>query len=269
MPDRIDWVPAEIDVDRPSNARVYDYFLGGAHNFEVDRQLATQIMRMTPNVGETMRANRMFLRRAVRYLSDQGIRQFLDIGSGIPTVGNVHEIAQAAAPGSRVVYVDIDPVAVAHSRTILRDDPCTAVLCGDLREPAALLAQARGTGLLDFDKPMAVLLAGVVHFLPDSDDPAGIVTELRDAVCQGSHLLLSHVTGDGQPPEVLAAYDLSDRTDSALRLRTRTELERYFAGFTMVEPGLVFVTTWRPDPGDEPDENPQRLAAYAGVGRKD
>ena len=269
MADRLEGLPAEIDVDRPSNARVYDYFLGGAHNFEVDRQLAEQIVRMTPNVGETMRANRVFLRRAVRYLAGQGVRQFLDIGSGIPTVGNVHEIAQVAAPGSRVVYVDIDPVAVAHSRAILRDDPFTAVLCGDLRDPADILAQARGTGLLDFDQPVAVLLAGVVHFLPDSDDPAGIVARLRDAVCPGSHLLLSHVTGDEQPPEVLAAYDLSDRTDSALRLRTRAQLQRYFDGFTLVEPGLVFVTTWRPDPGEEPGENPQRFAAYAGVGRKD
>ncbi|HEX8345582.1 MAG TPA: SAM-dependent methyltransferase [Actinoplanes sp.] len=269
MPDRPAWVSADIDVSRPSNARVYDYFLGGAHNFEVDRQLAEQIVRMTPNVGETMRANRVFLRRAVRYLVDQGIRQFLDIGSGIPTVGNVHEIAQRAAPGSRVVYVDIDPVAVAHSRTILQGDPGTAVLCGDLRKPADILVRTREIGLLDFDEPIAVLLAGVVHFLPDSCDPGGIIAQLRDAVCPGSYLLLSHVTGDGQPPEMLAAYELSDRTDSALRLRARAELERYFAGLTMVEPGLVFITTWRPDPGDEPDDDPQRLAAYAGVGRKD
>ncbi|GAA4974891.1 SAM-dependent methyltransferase [Actinoplanes utahensis] len=266
MPDQLDWIPADIDVDRPSNARVYDYFLGGAHNFEVDRQLAEQIIRMTPNVGDTMRANRVFLRRAVRYLAGQGIRQFLDIGSGIPTAGNVHEIAQAASPGSRVIYVDIDPVAVAHSRTILRDDPYTVVVCADLREPADLLDRARATGLLDFSRPVAILLAGVVHFLPDSDDPAAIIGRLRDAVCPGSYLLLSHVTGDGQPPEVLAAYDLSGQTDSALRLRSRAELARYFDGFTLVDPGLVFLTTWRPEPGDEPDEDPQRTAAYAGVG---
>ena len=269
MPDQLDWVTADIDVDRHSNARVYDYFLGGAHNFEVDRRLAEQIARMTPNVGDTMRANRVFLRRAVRYLTGQGIRQFLDIGSGIPTVGNVHEIAQTAAPGSKVIYVDIDPVAVAHSRTILSDDPDTVVLCGDLRRPADVLAQARDTGLLDFGQPVAVLLAGVVHFLPDSDDPAGIVARLRDAVCPGSHLLLSHVTGDGQPPEVLAAYELSGQTDSALRLRSHAELSRYFDGFTLVDPGLVPLTTWRPEPGAEPDEDPWRTAAYAGVGRKD
>jgi O-methyltransferase involved in polyketide biosynthesis len=152
---------------------------------------------------------------------------------------------------------------------MLRGDPNTAVLTGDLRKPADVLAQAREIGLLDLEQPVALLLAGVVHFLPDEDQPDRIVAELREALVPGSYLLLSHVTSDCQPPEVLAAYELSGQTGSALHLRTRAELERYFTGLTMVEPGLVFVTTWRPDPGEELDENPERFAAYAGVGRKD
>jgi SAM-dependent methyltransferase len=264
-----DWAPPDLDMTRPSAARVYDYFLGGAHNFEVDRQLAEQVARITPNVGETMRANRAFLRRAVTFLVEQGIRQFLDIGSGIPTVGNVHEVAQAAAPDARVVYVDIDPVAVAHSRSILRGNDNAAVLCADLRDPHGVLAEVHRLGLLDFDRPIAVLLAGILHFIPDSDNPAKLVEPLREALAPGSYVIISHATADGQPPELVESQKLSRRTSTEIRLRPKAEVEPYFEGLTLVEPGLVHISFWRHETDEEPEKHPERAAAYAGVGRKD
>ncbi|WP_189332569.1 SAM-dependent methyltransferase [Actinoplanes ianthinogenes] len=262
-----DWVPAGIDVNQPSAARVYDYFLGGAHNFAVDRALAEQIAAMTPNIGETMRSNRVFLRRAVRFLAEQGVRQFLDIGSGIPTAGNVHEIALAAAPDARVVYVDIDPVAVEHSRAILAGIEGTGVILADVREVDRVLAEAEKAGL-DFTQPVAVLLAGVLHFVPDGDDPGALVAALGAAVVPGSYLLISHATADGQPPEVIEAQRLSGRTGTEIVLRPASVLKAYFKGFDLVEPGLVFIPQWRPDPSDPVDEHPERVGAYAGVGRK-
>jgi SAM-dependent methyltransferase len=264
-----DWVPAGIDVNRPSAARVYDYFLGGAHNFAVDRMLAEQIAAMTPNIGETMRSNRVFLRRAVRYLVSQGVRQFLDIGSGIPTAGNVHEIALEAAPDAAVVYVDIDPVAVEHSRAILAGEDRAGVICADVRDIDRVLAEAGKLELIDFTEPVGVLLAGVLHFVPDTDDPAAGVAALREAVAPGSYLLISHATADGQPAEVIEAQRLSGRTATEIVLRSAAEIATYFDGFTMVEPGLVFIPQWRPDPQDPMDDHPERVGAYAGVGRKD
>jgi hypothetical protein len=261
------WAPASIDVTRPSAARVYDYILGGAHNFAVDRQLGDELIRTSPDVAETMRANRVFLRRAVRYLAEQGIRQFLDIGSGVPTVGNVHEIAQQVAPESTVVYVDMDPVAVAHSEAILEGNDRAGVICADMRQPHHITEQARGLGLIDFDQPVAVLLAGVVHFIADGDDPGGLVGLLRDPLVKDSYLLVSHTTFDGQPPEVVEAQKLASRTATPLYPRPWKEILSYFDGTTLVEPGLVYIPLWRPDPG-EVVEHPERISAYAGVGRK-
>lgn len=261
-------IPQGVDVTQPSAARIYDYFLGGAHNFAVDRALADQISALTPDVGETMRAGRAFLRRAVKFLVGEGVRQFLDVGSGIPTVGNVHEIAQQAAPESTVIYVDVDPIAVAHSRAILEGNDRTAVIQADLRDPERILAESRKTGLIDPSRPHAILLAGVVHFLPDSDDPASHVATLRNTLTPGGYLVLSHVTMDEQPPEVVQAQQLSQRTGTEIALRGRAEVEAYFDGLTLIEPGLVFLPAWRPDPGDVV-EQPERIAAYGGVGRKD
>ncbi|MEV0898259.1 SAM-dependent methyltransferase [Actinoplanes sp. NPDC049802] len=260
-----DWVPAGIDRSRPSTARVYDYFLGGTHHLEVDRELARQIEMMTPDIGETMRANRVFLRRAVRFLTGSGVRQFLDIGSGIPTAGNVHEIAQAEAPGSAVVYVDVDPVAVEHSRAILAGVAGTGVICADARDTDRILHETARLGLIDLRRPVAVLLAGVLHFVPDADDPAGLVATLRAAVGPGSFLVVSHATADGQPPEVLDAQRLSARTGTGIVLRSHAEIAAWFAGFPLVEPGLVHLPLWRPEPG-ETVRSPERYGAYAGVG---
>ncbi|WP_422770813.1 SAM-dependent methyltransferase [Plantactinospora sp. WMMC1484] len=262
-----DGLPADIDLTRPSAARVYDYFLGGAHNFEVDRRLAEQIAAMTPNLAETMRAGRAFLRRGVRMLVGEGIDQFLDIGSGIPTAGNVHEVAREIDPRVRVVYVDIDPVAVAHSRSILAGDEQTGVIHGDLREPERILAEAQRLGLIDFGRPVGVLLAGVVHFVPDSDDPQEILATLRAATMPGSYLLLSHATHEDQPPEMLDAQRLSARTATEITLRSRADITAFFGDFTIVEPGVVHLPLWRPDGPADAVADPQRLGAFGGVGR--
>ncbi|MEQ4305455.1 SAM-dependent methyltransferase [Plantactinospora sp. B6F1] len=264
-----DGLPADIDLTRPSAARVYDYFLGGAHNFEIDRQLAEQIAGMTPNLAETMRAGRAFLRRGVRMLVDEGIDQFLDIGSGIPTVGNVHEVAQALNPAARIAYVDIDPVAVAHSRSILAGNEHTGVIHADLREPERILAEAEKLGVIDLRRPVAVLLAGVVHFIPDSDDPQRILATLRAGTVPGSYLLISHSTYEDQPPEMLDAQRLSARTSTEITLRSRAEITAFFGDFTLVEPGVVHMPLWRPDEPTDPGEHPERLGAFGGVGRHD
>ncbi len=264
-----EWAQGEIDADVPSAARVYDYFLGGAHNFAVDRALADQIARMTPNVGETMRAGRDFLRRSVRFLVRSGISQFLDIGSGIPTVGNVHEIAQRSAREARIVYVDIDPVAVAHSRAILAGNDRTAVLQADVRQPEKILADPLLLGLLDLSQPVAILLAGIMHFIHDEDDPPGIVGRLRDGVVAGSYVALSHVTYEDQPQEVIEAQKLSARTATEIVLRSRAEILEQFRGLTLVEPGLVHLPLWHPDSPEDPGDHPERFGAFGGVGRKD
>jgi hypothetical protein len=264
--DRPDWAPDSIDTERPSGARVYDYFLGGAHNFEVDRALADAIAAMTPNIGDTMRANRAFLRRAVRYLVGEGITQFLDIGSGIPTVGNVHEVAQQADPSARVVYVDVDPVAVAHSRVILDGRSGTAVLDADVRDVDRIL-DAPETRLLDRDRPIAVLMLGVLHFIPDSDDPPAIVARLMSAMPPGSALALVNVTHEDQPPEVIEAQRLSGRTSTPIHLRSREELAAQFAGLPLVEPGLVHLPLWRPDSPEDLTGPPERFGALAGIAR--
>jgi SAM-dependent methyltransferase len=264
-----DGLPADIDLTRPSAARVYDYFLGGGHNFEIDRHLAEQIAAMTPNLAETMRAGRAFLRRGVRTLVREGIDQFLDIGSGIPTVGNVHEVAQAINPEARIAYVDIDPVAVAHSRSILADNGYTAVIHADLREPDRILAEAEKLGVIDFARPVGVLLAGVVHFIPDADRPAEILNTLRAATVPGSYLLLSHSTYEDQPPEMLDAQRLSARTSTEITLRSRADITAFFGDFPLLEPGVVQLPLWRPDDPSEVDEHPERLGAFGGVGRHD
>lgn len=266
--ERPSWAPENVDLDRPSAARVYDYFLGGAHNFAVDRQLADAIASMTPDIGDTMRANRAFLRRVVRFLVGGGITQFLDVGSGIPTVGNVHEVAQQADPSARVVYVDIDPIAVSHSRALLAGDPQTTAIQADARDVESIVGDPETTRLLDFARPVAVLLLGVLHFVADEDDPAGIVALLRDAVCPGSHIALVNVTFEDQPPEVIEAQKLSGRTGTPIHLRSRADLLGYFAGLELIEPGLVHLPLWRPDSPLDVDARPERFGAMAGVARK-
>jgi S-adenosyl methyltransferase len=266
--DRPDWAPAGIDLDRPSAARVYDYYLGGFHNFAVDREMARRAIEMWPELPEIMKANRAFLRRAVQHLVAAGVRQFLDIGSGIPTVGNVHEVAQQAAPDARVVYVDNDPVAVEHSRAILGGNEQTAVVPADLREPERVLGSPALRRLLDLTEPVALLMVAVLHFVPDEAEPAGLVRRFRDAVAPGSYLVISHASSDGQPVLTQSHRDLYRRTATPMTMRTREQIAAFFDGYDLLEPGLVYLPLWRPYPDAEVDERPERFTGFAGVGRK-
>jgi hypothetical protein len=265
--ERPSWAPEGIDLDRPNAARMYDYALGGSHNFAVDREMVEKVEAMMPGSALIAHANRAFLRRAVRYCLDAGIRQFLDIGAGIPTVGAVHEVARVAHPPSRVVYIDTDPVAVAHGQAILRDTGSVAAIGGDLRHTGEILADPRVTKLIDFTRPVAVLLIAVLHFVPDTDDPGGIVGTLRDRLAPGSHLVISHGTTDALPDEADAVGQVYKGTSTPLSLRPRAAIAALFAGFELVEPGLTWVTDWRPD-GTEDADAPVRREMLAGVGRK-
>ncbi|MCT2278404.1 SAM-dependent methyltransferase [Micromonospora chalcea] len=265
---RPDWAPETIDIERPSVARMYDYYLGGSHNFAADRAAARAMVEAVPEAPLMAQANRAFLRRAVQYLAQAGVRQFLDIGSGIPTVGNVHEIAQRIDRQSRVVYVDVDPVAVAHSQEILAGNEHATVLQEDLRRPEAILTHPEVTRLLDFSRPVAVMIVAVLHFIPDSDRPEEILRTLRGALAPGSHLVLSQASEDGRAGtgERAEAERVYRRTDSQLWIRSRAELTALFDGFELVDPGVVWVPQWRPDSPDQA-ENAERAVFMGGVGR--
>ena len=224
-----------------------------------------------PGLRNAARVNRAFLGRVVRFMVDQGVRQFLDIGSGIPTVGNVHEVAQAAAPGCRVVYVDRDPVAVAHSDLMLVGNDDAAVVQADMREPEAVLGSDAARRLLDFDRPIGVLMLLMSHWVPDSADPRGLVARYRDALAPGSYLAVTHATGDNQSENLADATDAIKRSNSPdqVNLRSLAEIEELFDGFELVEPGLVGCGEWRPGgPGDIASEPDMNMLAYACVGRK-
>ena len=257
------------DPAQPAAARIYDYLLGGSHNFLADQDLGRSLAATDPSVRAIARANRDFLGRAVRLLSGAGIRQFLDIGSGIPTQGNVHEAAQAADPQARVVYADIDPVAVAHSQAILAENPNAAVIEADLGEPAAILADDTVRRLIDFSRPAGLLLVSVLPFLADADDPWHTVAVLRDALAPGSYLAVCHATSEGRPA-VTRAMDKVYRgsVQAGGTIRSRADILRFFDGFELVEPGLVNVPLWRPaSPADVPAD-PERFWVLAGVGVK-
>jgi hypothetical protein len=252
-------------MDRPNLARMHDYFLGGAHNFAVDREAAGELARAYPEAAAAFRGNRSFLRRAVGHLVNAGIDQFLDLGAGIPTVGSVHEIAQRGNPDARVAYVDIDPVAVAHSRTILRGNPNAIAVRADLRQPESILDHHDVRALLDLNRPIAALMIGVLHFVPDSDDPAGILAGYRRAMASGSYLVISHGsqeaasrTADKPVESVTAIYQ---HAHTPVALRTRAEITKLFDGLRLVPPGLVPSAQWHPDSNHEP------APAFVGVGQ--
>jgi hypothetical protein len=265
------WVPPGLDTTEANVARVYDYWVGGNHNFQADRDLARTLIALDPNIRATMRENRAFLGRAVRFLAGQaGIRQFLDIGSGIPTENNVHQVAQEAAPGSRVVYVDNDDVAVAHSRLILTGNPDAAVIQADLREPAKILADPETQLTLDFTQPVALFLVAVLHFIPDDSEAENIVATLRDALAPGSYLVICHACRDEQPSLATSfATVYNSRVPAQLAMRTRDQITRLCDGFTFLEPGLVWIPQWRPEsPADVP-EDPSKYWGLVGVARYD
>jgi SAM-dependent methyltransferase len=264
------WIPDGISIDKPSPARIYDYLLGGYHNFEADRIVAESMIEIYPDMRLGAQAGRAFLRRVVKFLVAQDIDQFLDIGSGIPTVGNVHEVAQAGNPTARVVYVDIDPVAIAHSRAILQDNPNATAIRGDLRQPDQVLTHAEVRNLLDLDQPVGVLLISVLHYLTDDDEAYGAVRALRDAVAPGSYLAIGHASFEGAERETYERVSDDYRKSTAdNKMRSYAQIQQFFEGFELIEPGLVRPPLWRPEgPDDVFLDQPERLMGFGGVGRK-
>jgi SAM-dependent methyltransferase len=262
-------IPPEINTNVPQSARVYDYWLGGKDHFPADRALGDAIAEALPTIRTQVRAQRAFLGRAVRYLArDAGIRQFLDIGTGIPSAGNVHDVAQEIAPDARVLYVDNDPIVLAHARALMSgtSQGSVAFIQADLREPEAILGDPVAAGTLDLAEPVALVLIGVMHHLRDADDPRRIVTTLVDALAPGSYLVLSQSTPDFDPDAMAALAAASEQGGIPNVPRSLADTERFFAGLALVEPGLVPMATWHPDPGEGQD--PRSVYAYGGVARK-
>ncbi|WP_329494508.1 SAM-dependent methyltransferase [Kitasatospora herbaricolor] len=262
-------VPADLRPEIPHPARMYDYYLGGKDNFPADREAAEKVLALSPLVRISALANRAFLGRAVRYLAEQGVTEFLDIGTGIPTAGNTHQIAQQVHPHARVAYLDNDPIVLVHGRALLAaaSNGSATVVQADLRDPDAVLATPEVRRLLEPGRPVGLLLFAVLHFVDDKDDPHAIVRRLVDALPPGSHLALSHATGDFTSATAAAKGPAIYRAASAqLTMRTRQEVLGFFDGLELVEPGLVTAPLWRPDRAPEPTDG--EVAIWAGVGRK-
>ena len=264
------WVPEVADIERPSAARMYDYYLGGSHNFIADRVLAEEYIKVLPEIKAISVANRAFLRRAVTHVARAGIDQFLDLGSGMPTAGNVHEVARAGNPSARVVYVDADPVTVATGNNLLADDPGTKYLHADFRDPDEILRNPEVTSHLDFSRPVAVLMVAVLHFVPDEDDPAAVIAAYRAACAPGSFLVCSHATNEYQPETMRQASDVYKRASHTMHFRSRDEVSSLTEGYDLLSPGLVDVINWRPEPEDiDPYRGDvRRYNLLACVGRK-
>jgi hypothetical protein len=262
-----DTEPPEIDITVAHPARMYDYYLGGKTHFAADREAAKKVLTVLPEGRDMAIANRAFLGRAVRFLAGQGITQFLDIGTGIPSPGSTSEILHGRTDQARVVYVDNDPIVIAHARALLADGEIATVVHADLRQPAQLLAAPGVTRVLDFSQPMAILLVAVLHFIKESEDPQGIVRHLRDALPAGSYLAISHGTQDFSPARATAAVSGYDEASAPFVLRSREQVEGFFDGLLLIEPGLVQLPYWRPDGAVGADAS--KIWLYAGVGRKD
>lgn len=258
--------PEGVETDRPSVARLYDFFLGGHHNYAADRELGRRLLQAEPNARHVVAENRKFLGRAVNYLTEAGIAQFIDLGSGIPTQENVHEIAQRRNSDARVIYVDNDGGVIAHSRHLLRDNPLASIIKADLRNPVAVLAHPEVSRLIDFSQPVGLLMVTVLHFVPDAQDPHGIVARFAEALAPGSFLAISHATRDSSPDTATKIEELYKHAATSAHTRTAPEIGRFFTGFELVEPGLVYLPRWRHD-GQVPD-HPEQAWFYAGVGRK-
>jgi SAM-dependent methyltransferase len=262
-------VPQEINTNVPQSARVYDYWLGGKDHFPADRALGEAIAQALPTIRTQVRAQRAFLGRAVRYLArEAGVRQFLDVGTGIPSAGNVHEVAQEIAPESRVLYVDNDPIVLAHARALMAStlEGTVAFIQADLREPEAILGDPAVARTLDLAQPVGLVLVGVMHHLRDPDDPRRIVATLVGALAPGSYLVLSQTTPDFDPDAMRGLAAASEQGGIPNVPRSLADTEPFFAGLELVPPGLVPMAAWRPDPGAAQD--PRSVYAYGGVARK-
>lgn len=263
-------LPPGVQLDRPSVARIYDYLLGGYHNFDIDRRAADQFAALFPDLALTAQVNRAFLRRAVSYVAQQGIDQFLDLGSGIPTVGNVHEVARQINPQARTVYVDIEPVAVAHAEIILGDDPGLAAVLADVRNPQVVLDNPRTKRVIDFSRPVGLFAVALMHYITDEDEAERVLDTYKNALAPGSYLAIGVWTYDDAPREVMEKYaQMSKMLTTPGAPRPREKVLRYFEGFEMVPPGLVHSPQWRPDgPDDLILDEPGRSVTWVGVARK-
>ncbi|HEY2203976.1 MAG TPA: SAM-dependent methyltransferase [Pseudonocardia sp.] len=262
---RPEWATPDLDLSTATLARIYDYQLGGAHNFAVDREFADRIEEQLPGAARTAWQNRHLLRRAVRFCVEQGIDQFLDIGSGIPTQGNVHEVARELNPDVRVVYVDVDPIAVLHSRTLLDGDQRCGVVRADFREPDAILGDPVTRRLIDFDRPVAVLLIYLLHVIPDAAHPAELLARLTARTVPGSYLAITHFGPNfGSPEQIARILEWSRSTTTPVVMRTPEEVKALLGDFEPVPPGIVPLHEWRPDP----DSDAARSGGYAVVARK-
>ncbi|MEU8229015.1 SAM-dependent methyltransferase [Actinoplanes sp. NPDC048967] len=264
--------PVDLQTDRPHPARVYDYLLGGKDNFAADRAAAEQGIKANPASRTPPRENRAFLRRAVRFLAaERGIDQFLDIGTGIPSAPNVHHVAQQVNPAARIVYVDNDPIVLAHARALLTSTPegRTEYLDADLRDVDSILNAPQLRDTLDLNRPVGLLLIAILHFIGDENDPDDIVARLLAALPPGSHLVLSHLTGDFAPEAWERVAAIYRRTGVTMQVRPKERIARFFTGLELVEPGIELVNRWRPD-GPNPDGEPTdaEVSVYGGVARK-
>jgi hypothetical protein len=260
------------DTGRPHPARMYDYFLGGSDNHDADREAAQRVIDLFPDIVPTVKANRAFLRRAVRYMVESGVRQIVDIGTGIPTSPNTHEVAREVSPDVRVAYVDNDPVVAQQAGTHLLGDGSTGFFLADLRDPDAVLGHPAVRELIDLDQPVGLMLLAVLHFVGDEEDPAGLVAAYRDALPAGSHLVLSHATADSHLPEtgVDEARDVyrEHRATATVTTRTYERILGFFGDLDLVDPGLVQPPLWRPDQPLPSAQELARIGCYAGVGAK-
>ncbi len=264
-----DWSSEEVDISKPNVARIYDYLLGGYHNFEADRRLAEQMLQVFPDAKVNSFINRAFLHRAVRFMAEQGIRQFLDIGAGIPTMKNTHEVAAEIIPDTRVVYTDIDSIAIAHSKAILRDNPNVDAFWADAADVEVILDHPITKRLIDFSQPVGILLISVVHYITDDEKAARLIDKLKAAMSPGSCMAITHSTLEGYQTESTEEADRLLKLAASARHRTRAEIKQFFDGLEIVPPGVVFSQLWRPDTDEIPFENqPWRAVGYSGVGRK-
>jgi hypothetical protein len=264
-----DWLPPEINVTVAHPARVYDYLLGGKDNFAADRTLGDAVAKAMPSARDMVRANRAFLGRAVRYLvTEAGVRQFLDVGTGIPTAGNTHEVAQATAPDSRIVYVDNDPIVLTHARALMTSDPAgaTAFIQADLRDPGTILDDPALRRTLDLGEPVALMLIAILMYLRDEDDPRALVSALMDALPSGSYLALTHPTADFSPDEVAGAVAATEKGGISFTPRSQPEVAAFFDGLGLVDPGVVPILAWHPE--GAPPGDPRAAYYYGAVGRK-
>jgi hypothetical protein len=261
---------SDIDTSRPHPARLYDYYLGGKDHYVVDREAAEAVLRAMPEVRAIARENRAFLQRVVRFLvGEAGIRQIIDIGTGIPAAGNVHEVAQQIDPDARVAYVDNDPIVHVHASALLTGHGNTSIVLADLRDPAAILGDPGVRELIDFREPVALLLVAILHFVTDGDEPAQVIAAFRDALPPGSYLALSHGTADFHAgPAVGQVTEVYERATAPLVLRSHAQITGFFDGFDLAEPGLVQVPLWRPDHKPPRARDLKKIAIYGGVGRK-